>query len=314
MALLGAASGVVLLALTWYAKAHISLVERVDRSILQGFAGLSRPGLDRFTSAVANLCDPKPYVVLAAIPVLIALVRRRPRVAVAIGVIEVGANATTQWLKLPLAEPHTLGVGKLSLLSGATWPSGHATAAMSLALCMVIASSARWRPRVAAAMTVFSVAVCYSFLELEWHYPSDVLGGFLVAATWTLLAAAALDLIDARWPRRWGRPLAGRTSLSLGEALAPIVLLLAGAATFGILLAVARPHAAVSYARDHEAFVIGAAAIGALGLVLATGAMLALRLSVPAGARQTRGGPIRPAGSDPAPTAAPRLRSPRGSG
>jgi hypothetical protein len=163
-------------------------------------------------------------------------------------------------------------------------------------------------------MTAFSVAVCYSFLELEWHYPSDVLGGFLVAATWTLLAAAALDLVDARWPRRWGRPTTGRASLSLGEAFAPIVVLLAAAGAFGILLALARPHAVVSYARDHEVFVIGAGAIGALGLVLATGAMLALRISVPAGARQPRAGGVTRTGSDLAPTAAPPLRSPRGSG
>jgi hypothetical protein len=185
---------------------------------------------------------------------------------------------------------------------------------MSLALCMVIAVPPRWRPRVAAAMAAFSVAVCYSFLELEWHYPSDVLGGFLVAATWTLLAAAALDLVDARWPRRWGRPTTGRAALSLGEAFAPVVVLVAGAGALAILLALARPHAVVSYARDHEAFVIGAAAIGALGLVLATGAMLALRLSIPAGARQPRAGDITRTGSDPAPTTAPPLRSPRGSG
>ena len=164
---------------------------------------------------------------------------------------------------------------------------------MSLALCMVIARSARWRPRVAAAMTAFSVAVCYSFLELEWHYPSDVLGGFLVAATWTLLAAAALDLVDARWPRRWGRP-----SGPAGNALAGRG---AGADrpaggdrgdVAGSCSQSRAPHAVMSYASDHEAFMIGAAAIAALGMPLATGAMLALRLSVPAGPRQTRRGPI----------------------
>ena len=39
-------SGIVLLALTWYAGFHISLVERADRSILRGFADLyaARPG------------------------------------------------------------------------------------------------------------------------------------------------------------------------------------------------------------------------------------------------------------------------------
>jgi membrane-associated phospholipid phosphatase len=311
MALIGAAFGVVLLALTWYAKSHIGLVEHADRSILRGFAGLSRPRVDRVTEFIAGLCDPKPYVFLAAVPVVIALVRRRPRVAVAIGVIEFAANATTQWLKPALAAPHLFQQLSWPPIASGSWPSGHATAAMSLALCMVIASPARWRPRVAAAMAVFSVAVCYSFLELSWHYPSDVLGGFLVATTWTLVAAAALDLADARWPRRWGRPAAGRPALSLGQAFAPVVVLVVAAAGLAMLLVLARPHAVASYARAHEAFIVGAAAIGALGLILATGAMLALRLSPPAGARR-RG--FRRGGSDPAPTAAPRLRSPRGSG
>ena len=63
----------------------------------------------------------------------------------------------------------------------ASWPSGHATAAMSFALCAVLAAPARLRPLVAAVGAAFAVAVCYSFLALAWHYPSDVLGGFLVA-------------------------------------------------------------------------------------------------------------------------------------
>ena len=43
------------------------------------------------------------------------------------------------------------------------------------------------------------------------------------------------------------------------------------------LLALARPHQVIAYAQDHTAFVIGAASIGAMGLMLATGVMLALR-------------------------------------
>ena len=69
---------------------------------------------------------------------------------------------------------------------------------MTLALCTVIAAPARRRPAVAAAMVAFALAVCYSFLELGWHYPSDVFGGYLVAATWTLVGIAGLSVYDAR--------------------------------------------------------------------------------------------------------------------
>ena len=94
---------------------------------------------------------------------------------------------TTQLLKPLLAAPRPITLLEFPVVAAASWPSGHATAVMSLALCSVLAAQARLRPFVAALGAAFAVAVCYSFLELGWHYPSDVLGGFLVAAAWTLL-------------------------------------------------------------------------------------------------------------------------------
>ncbi len=276
MALIGAAGCLALLLLTWYAAHYVGVVKRADVSILGGFAELHRPRLDRLTHFVATLCDPHRYVVLAAIPVLVALVRRRPRVAVTIGAIILTANETTQLLKPLLAAPRD--PVWWSPLSNASWPSGHATAAMSLALCAVIAAPARRRPVVAAAMSAFAIAVCYSFLELGWHYPSDVFGGFLVAATWTLLGAAALSVYEARRPSRTPETaVAGRPAFSIGQALTPAAVLLVAAAILAGLIALARPHAVLDYARAHETFVIGAAAIAALGMALASGLMLVLR-------------------------------------
>lgn len=275
MALTGAAVGVLLLALTWYAAHYVGVVKRADVNILAGFLQLHRPRVDRLTGFIANLCDPVPYVFLAATPILVAVVRGRPRVAVAIGVILLGANETTQLLKPLLAGPRdALGVDPLS---PASWPSGHATAAMSLALCAVIGAPARRRPLVAAVMAAFATAVCYSFLELGWHYPSDVLGGFLVASVWTLLAIAGLSLYEAHRPSLRGPAAERRPAFSLGEALAPPVVLLLGAGTLAVLIVLARPHEVVAYVRLHEAFVVGAAAIAALGFSLASGLMLMLR-------------------------------------
>jgi membrane-associated phospholipid phosphatase len=276
MALIGAGACLFLLLITWYIAHYVGVVKRADVSILGGFAELHRPSLDSVTRFVAQLCNPHPYVVLAAVPVLVALARGRPRVAITVGAIMLAANETTQLLKPLLAGPRDTVAW--DPISNASWPSGHATAAMSLALCAVIAVPARRRPVVAAVMSGFAIAVCYSFLELGWHYPSDVLGGFLVAATWALLGAAGLSLYEARRPSaaRTG-PAADRPAFSIGEALTPAAaLLLAGAVLVGLIL-LARPHAVLDYARAHETFVIGAAAIAAVGLTLASGLMLMLR-------------------------------------
>lgn len=279
LALIGAATGVILLIVTWYAAFHIGVFQRADQSIFRGFADLHRPRVDRVARFIADLCDPKPYVYFAAIPVLVAAARRRPRIAAAVGIILLGANVTTQLLKPLLAEPRAASLlGGVSPVSAASWPSGHATAAMSLALCSVMAAPSRLRPFLAALGAAFAVAVSYSFLTLGWHYPSDVFGGFLVAATWTLLGVAALFTAEARYPRR-ATGLGGALTqpVSVREALGPPAVALLAALTLAGAVALARPHAVVAYVRAHEVFMVGAATIAALGLALATGLMLALR-------------------------------------
>jgi membrane-associated phospholipid phosphatase len=274
-ALIGAACGVALLALTWFVAFHIEPVRHADQSILRGFYDLGQRGRVRsLASFVAHLCNPSPYVFFVWVPAFVALLRGRPRLAIAICAILLGANLTTQLLKPLLAEPRLVsGFSGLVPIAAASWPSGHATAAMSLALCSVLAAPPRLRPIVAAVGAAFTVAVCYSFLALGWHYPSDVIGGFLVATTWTLLAVSALMAVQERRPspaRRSPRP-------STAAALGPPAAALFGAVALAILIAVARPHAVVSYARAHEAFMVGAAAIGVVALALATGLMLAVR-------------------------------------
>jgi membrane-associated phospholipid phosphatase len=274
--LIGAAAGVLALTLVWWISHYTGFGKHADASILGGFADLTRPRLDRVTNFIATLCSPSPYVYLAAVPVLVALVRRRPRVAVMIGIVLLCANETTELLKPLLAAPRD--PGPFGLVYNASWPSGHATAAMSLALTAVIAAPARWRPAVAATMAAFAVAVSYSFMELAWHYPSDVLGGFLIAGTWTLLGVAGLSIFEARrTPAFTEVSLARRASFSVAEALAPAGVVIAMSAVLLGLLVLAHPHGVIGYARDHEAAVIGAGAIGALGMLLASGLTVMLR-------------------------------------
>jgi membrane-associated phospholipid phosphatase len=267
---------VALLALTWLLAFHVGFAERVDQSIFRGFAGLQRPRVNTIANFIANLCDPKPFVCFSAVIVAVALVRRRPRVALAAAVILVGANVTTQLLKPLLAAPRadSLLTG-ISRVAPSSWPSGHATAAMSLALCAVLVAPARWRPIAAVLGAGFAIAVSYSFLTLGWHYPSDVLGGFLVAASWSSLAVAGMFALDAR--RKRAPAVTAAQRLSVRQALGPPSAALAGLVALVGLVALARPHEVVAYARGHEAFIVGAGTIAVLGLALATGVTLTLR-------------------------------------
>ena len=307
LALLGAGLGVVALVLTWYAAFHVAFAARADANVLAGFAGLQRPFVSWLAARIAGLADPKPFAVLALAVVVVALVRRRGRLAAAIAIVLLGAGVTTQLLKAVLHDQHPVALRIAGALTvrGSTWPSGHATAAMSLALCAVLVAGPRWRPWVAAAGAAFAVAVCFSFLTLVWHYPTDVLGGFLVAAVWTLAGVAAVWTADAR--RSYGVTGAAPVRLTASQALGPALAAGLGSVVLAGAVALARPHAVVAYAHAHKTFVVGAVALGAFGLALAAG----LALATTARGRR-RGAGLSDTG--PAPRAARCPRSRRGRG
>lgn len=271
LALAGALAIAAALPLVYVAAVHVSPAHWLDAAVLNGFTELNRPGVEQVATFLAKLGDPKPFVGFTAALVAIALLRRRPRTAVAVLVVTGGANVTTQLLKdaLPSVRysPMLADVGQILPHN---WPSGHATAAMSLALCAVLVAPARLRPWAATLGAVFAVAVTFSLLTLDWHYPSDVLGGFLVATAWTLAAVAAVWWSEERWPRRSSRDAAP----PLREALAPAGVAAAGATLLASVVLIARPQQVVDYAQAHTAFVVGAAVLAAAALVLAAGVSL----------------------------------------
>jgi membrane-associated phospholipid phosphatase len=265
LALLGAACGVGLLFGTWFAAFHVGFLKRADERILLGFAGLHRPRVDSVAVRIASLCSPHPFVYFALVPIAIAALRRRPRSAIAVATILLGSNVTTQLLKPLLAEPRTTSaVADKVLVGAASWPSGHATAAMALGLCGVVAAPRRWRPLAAALGGGFAVAVAYAVLVLAWHFPSDVIGGFLVAATWALGVLAALAALERRRPSR----AAAESAAGMVPALAPLAVAAAAGAA-AVAVAAARPEAARAFALAHPTFVVGAAAIAGAAAALA---------------------------------------------
>ena len=275
-ALLGAGACVALLGLDWIAAFRIAPFQRADQSIFLQFVALHAHGPVAWTAGhlVARF-TPGWYLLLVLVPLGVALARGRRPLVLAVLAIVLGANATTELLKPLLATPRpgSLFVGGASPVPPASWPSGHATAVMSLVLATVLVAPARFRPVVAALGGALAIGVGYSVLADGMHYPSDVIGGFLVAATWALCTVAALLAAEGRRPSARTSP--GRVSIR--AALGPTgAVLVAAVALAGLLIAL-RPHDVVSYADAHPAFVVGAAGIAALGLTLSTGVLLSVR-------------------------------------
>ena len=273
-ALLCALACLGLLVADWFATFHLGFFQHADQAIFRQFGDLEGHGSITWISNHFVLAfEPNPYVYLVLVPLVVAMLRRRPRVVLAIGVIILGANVTTEVLKHVVAAPRPGPLPGGPPVPSTSWPSGHSTAVMSLVLASVLAEPARLRPAAAALGAVLSIAVGYSLLAAGVHYPSDVLGGFLIAAMWTLVVVAALQAAERR------RPVARSSgdTVSVRSALGAPGAVLVGALVAGAVLALSRPHDVVSYATAHTAFVIGAAAVAALSLVLSTVVLLSVR-------------------------------------
>jgi len=240
-----------------------------DSASLRGFASLRDTRLSQVLERIAHLADGAPYTLVGMAIVITALVRSRRRLALVVSGVLVAAPATTEVLKQLLATPRSTNVIDAYNIASASWPSGHATAAMTLALCGVLVVPARMRPLAAIAGGLFTVAVSYAVLVWVWHFPSDVIGGLFVAGTYGALAVATL--------RRWPDPY------HLGEprpreriVLWPAVALGVGAGVVGLALAVRRHESILARVDGQPSFVLAAAAIAALAVGLA--ALLAVTL------------------------------------
>jgi membrane-associated phospholipid phosphatase len=257
-----AAAGCALAAiLVWLTAYHLSPFEAIDQRTFVGFLGLWRPATAGWVAQFSHLADPGPFAAFTGALVLVALVRRQVWTAVAVAVILAGSNLSTQLLKPALAKPELLPG-----IETATWPSGHATAAMALGLCLLLVVPLRLRPAAAAFGGLFALAVGYSILILGSHAPSDVLGGFLMAGAWTGLGVAALRIAA---PER-------DSALRPAATLLPAGLTAAALAVAAGALALSHRQGTLDYAAAHTTFLAGAAVVtlGALGM--STAAALAL--------------------------------------
>ena len=262
------AFGLLLALAYWSAEARA-----VDVAALEGFLGVGGDRVTRLAHALTDLGNPAPVALFAIALALVAIARGRPRVALFVLALIAITSVSSQTLKALLAYPRPEGTLGDASISDAAFPSGHATAIMSLAIALVVTMPARLRPAAGAVGVALVLAVSYSLVAIGGHFPSDVVGGFLLATGAALVLLAGLRAADARFPARHARGRLARATGRWVERLAAAGLaaglaigtLVAGAA---VAITVTRGPEIVDYAQEHTAFFVVAGALAGSALVL----------------------------------------------
>ena len=204
LGLLVAGLSVFGLALTWVLAELVPITHVKDAVALYDFTRLNRPLVEVPANALLDLLYPPFYAAWGIVLVVFALRRRLPWVALAVAILLPLAPLSAELLKPLLAHSHDQ-LGPRHITS-ASWPSGHATAALALAWCALLVAAPAHRRLVAIVGGAFALAVGAALLLLAWHMPSDVVGGYLLATFWAALAFAALRALgrdgDALDPAR----------------------------------------------------------------------------------------------------------------
>ncbi len=197
-----AIAGVLVLALAavWALASQVGAIRVKDAVVLYHFTTLDDATLHQPLQFLLHLLDPSLFVLWGVALVALALAGDRPRSALAVAGVLTLAPFTAEQLKPLMAHQHDSV--EYVTINPASWPSGHSTAAMALALCAVLVSGPRLRPFVAILAGLFVAAVCVGLLVFAWHMPSDVVGGLLVASVWMALAVAALRASERVFPPR----------------------------------------------------------------------------------------------------------------
>jgi peptidoglycan/LPS O-acetylase OafA/YrhL len=107
------------------------------------------------------------------------------------------------------------------------------------------------------------LATAYSILIVGSHYPTDVVGGMLMAAAWTAAGVAALEAAERRRPS--GRPVPGfgasRRALWLASGAA-------AASVFAALVLAAAASEVGFYLSDHAVLLTGGVILAACAAIL----------------------------------------------
>jgi undecaprenyl-diphosphatase len=181
-----------------------------DRAVLMALRNphdLSDPiGSRSFEEAMRDVTALGGFTVLTLVTVvgvLVFLFHGRRRHALVLGGAVLLAQITNDLAKALYDRPRPDLVPHGSYVYSASFPSGHSmlSAATYLTLAMLIASLEGSRATKILAFTLavlLIVAIGFSRVYLGVHWPSDVLGGWLLGAAWSLLAWTVLLRLGAK--------------------------------------------------------------------------------------------------------------------
>lgn len=193
--------------------AHAALIQTgcwqgLDARIMWALHDLGSAGLDRFFLLVTAIGHQWGVIPVDVLLVLVLAAARRWRCSAFVLLATAGSGLLNRAVKAlfsrerPQLWPHPVDETSWS------FPSGHAMGSWTLMLVLIVlAWPGRWRYPVLLLASGFALLVGISRPYLGVHWPSDIVGGWLLASAWVFAVSAYMSR------QQWGE-LCRRTDIS----------------------------------------------------------------------------------------------------
>ena len=170
-----------------------------DNGILLRVAKMRTPSLTSAAIDVTALGSSALVILISGFTLLVLLVMRDRRGALQLLLASAGAGNLTFITKNMIERVRPLDVTQLIVVSGFSYPSGHAVSASALYFTIAIIGCryvrrASARATMVMAAFVVSVLVAASRVYLGVHYATDVLSGLSLGVAWALLLTGLFTL------------------------------------------------------------------------------------------------------------------------
>jgi undecaprenyl-diphosphatase len=173
-----------------------------DASIRNGVHGFAFPAVTALAQAITRLGSIAFLAGAYAVCLVALLLARLRRDAIRLTWIMAGAIAIENGMKYSIQRIRPdafFGIDPTTY----SFPSGHSLLSLCFYLTIAVLIARRvgnafGRGAILAAAALLIAAIGLSRIYLGVHYPTDVIGGFLVAACWISLGLLAAGFVEAR--------------------------------------------------------------------------------------------------------------------